>query len=145
MKRLFLDFIHRGLSVSWIGPVVLSIIYFILGQSSLIVSLAATEVCIGIISITALAFIAGGMNVIYQIEQLPLMWAILIHGVILYISYLVTYLVNSWIEFSILPIIVFSIIFVVGYIVIWITVYSIVKSSTASINEKLVKNAANES
>ena len=77
------------------------------------------------------------MNAIYQIERLPLMVAILIHGGILYISYLVTYLLNAWIDFGALPIIVFSAVFVVGYIVIWAIIYSIIKRNTAKLNKML--------
>ena len=66
-----------------------------------------------------LAFIAGGMNVLYRAEKLPLMAAVFIHGTVLYISYLITYLLNDWLDFGALPIIVFSAVFVVGYIVIW--------------------------
>ncbi|MDO4743735.1 MAG: DUF3021 domain-containing protein, partial [bacterium] len=99
--------------------------------------LSVNQVCIGIFSITALAFIAGGMNAIYQIERLPLMVAILIHGGILYISYLGTYLINDWLDLGVLPIVVFSAIFVVGYIVIWAIIYSIIKRNTDKLNKML--------
>ena len=101
--------------------------------------LTVKEVCIGIFSLTALAFIAGGMNAIYQVEQFPLMIAILLHGTILYISYLVTYLLNDWLEWGAVPIIVFSAIFVIGYLVIWAVIYSIIKRNTAMLNEGLKK------
>ena len=77
------------------------------------------------------------MNAIYQIEQLPLMVAILIHGGVLYICYLGTYLLNNWLDFGVLPIVVFSAIFVVGYIVIWAIIYSIIKRNTAKLNKML--------
>lgn len=54
----------------------------------------------------------GGMHVIYQIERLPLMVAISIHGGVLYISYLVTYLLNDWLEKDATPILFFSGIFI---------------------------------
>lgn len=113
-----LEFLRRGLIATGIGPIVLAIVYLILQQTSAVEMLSVNQVCIGIFSITAVAFIAGGMNAIYQIERLPLMVAILIHGGVLYISYLVTYLLNDWLDFGALPIIVFSAVFVVGYIVI---------------------------
>ena len=118
MKKFVLEFLRRGLIASGIGPIVLAIVYLILQQTAAVETLSVNQVCIGIFSITALAFIAGGMNAIYQIERLPLMVAILIHGGVLYISYLVTYLLNDWLDFGALPIIVFSAVFVVGYIVI---------------------------
>ena len=137
MKKFVLEFLRRGWIASGIGPIVLAIVYLILQQTAAVETLSVNQVCIGIFSITALAFIAGGMNAIYQIERLPLMVAILIHGGILYISYLVTYLLNDWIDFGALPIVVFTAIFVVGYIVIWAIIYSIIKRNTAKLNKML--------
>ncbi|MBP3493066.1 MAG: DUF3021 domain-containing protein [Oscillospiraceae bacterium] len=137
MKKFVLEFLRRGLIASGIGPIVLAIVYLILQKTNAVETLSVNQVCIGIFSITALAFIAGGMNAIYQIERLPLMVAILIHGGILYISYLVTYLLNDWIDFGALPIVVFTAIFVVGYTVIWAIIYSIIKRNTAKLNKML--------
>ena len=137
MKKFVLEVLRRGLIAAGIGPIVLAIVYLILQQTAAVETLSVNQVCIGIFSITALAFIAGGMNAIYQIERLPLMVAILIHGGILYISYLVTYLLNDWLDFGALPIIVFSAVFVVGYIVIWAIIYSIIKRNTDKLNKML--------
>ena len=137
MKKFVLEFLRRGLIAAGIGPIVLAIVYLILQQVSAIETLSVNQVCIGIFSITALAFIAGGMNAIYQIEQLPLMVAILIHGGVLYIGYLGTYLLNDWLDFGIIPIVVFTAIFVVGYIVIWAIIYSIIKKNTDKLNKML--------
>ena len=137
MKKFVLEFLRRGLIAAGIGPIVLAIVYLILQQVSAIETLSVNQVCIGIFSITALAFIAGGMNAIYQIEQLPLMVAILIHGGVLYIGYLGTYLLNDWLDFGIIPIVVFTAIFVVGYIVIWVIIYSIIKRNATKLNKML--------
>ena len=104
MKKFVLDFSRRGLIACGFGPIVLAVVYLVLQNSASIRTLEVSQVCIGIFSITALAFIAGGMNAIYQIEHLPLMIAILLHGAILYISYLCTYLINGWLDFGITPI-----------------------------------------
>jgi hypothetical protein len=137
MKKFVLEFLRRGLIAAGIGPIVLAIVYLILQQTATVETLSVNQVCIGIFSITALAFIAGGMNAIYQIERLPLMVAILIHGSVLYVSYLVTYLLNDWLDSGVTPIIVFSAIFVGGYIVIWVIIYSIIKRKTARLNKML--------
>jgi hypothetical protein len=139
MKKFILDFLRRGFIACGLGPIVLAIPYLILQQTAAVEMLTVKEVCIGIFSLTALAFIAGGMNAIYQIEQFPLMIAILLHGTILYISYLVTYLLNDWLEWGAVSIIVFSAIFVIGYLVIWAVIYSIIKRNTAMLNEGLKK------
>ena len=105
--------------------------------------LHVSEVCTGIFSLSALAFVAGGMNAIYQIERLPLMAAIFIHGGVLYIGYLCTYLLNDWLAWGSIPILVFSGIFIVGYFVIWAIIYSIIRKNTAKINEMLKKKKQN--
>ena len=137
MKKCVLEFLRRGLIAAGIGPIVLAIVYLILQQTAAVETLPVNQVCIGIFSITALAFIAGGMNAIYQIERLPLMVAVLIHGGVLYIGYLGTYLLNDWLDSGIMPIVVFSAIFVIGYIVIWAIIYSIIKRNAAKLNKML--------
>ena len=137
MKKNILEFVRRGLIACGIGPIVLAILYLIMQSQGAAESLSINQVCIGIFSLSALAFIAGGMNVIYKIEKLPLMIAILIHGTVLYITYLGTYLLNGWLELGVTPLLVFSGIFVVGYFAIWAIIYSIIKRNTAKLNEKL--------
>lgn len=143
MKKFGLEFLRRGFIASGIGPIVLAIVYLIVKQSTSIDTLTVDQVCVGIFSLTAIAFIAGGMNAIYQVERLPLMTAILIHGGVLYIGYLVTYLLNDWLDFGIIPIIVFSAIFVVGYIIIWAIIYSIIRRTTTNLNKTLKKKQQN--
>ena len=143
MKKFVLEFLRRGFIAAGIGPIVLAIVYLILKQSAAIDTLTVNQVCIGIFSLSALAFIAGGVNAIYQVERMPLMTAILIHGGTLYIGYLGTYLLNDWLDFGVIPIIVFTAIFVVGYIVIWAIIYSIIRRNTAKLNEMLKKKQQN--
>lgn len=143
MKKFVLEFVRRGFIATGLGPIVLAIVYLILKQSAAIDTLTVNQVCIGIFSLSALAFIAGGMNAIYQVERMPLMTAILIHGGTLYIGYLGTYLLNDWLDFGVIPIIVFTAIFVVGYIVIWAIIYSIIRRNTAKLNEMLKKKQQN--
>ena len=137
MKKNVLEFIRRGLIACGFGPMILAVLYLILQNQAGLESLTVNQVCIGIFSISALAFIAGGMNVVYQIEQLPLMWAILIHGCVLYFSYLGTYLVNDWLEWGKAPILVFTGIFVLGYLAVWAVIYSLTRRNTEKINMAL--------
>lgn len=139
MKENVLEFLRRGLVASSFGPIVLAVFYLILQRNGAVQTLTVNQVCRGIFSLSALAFVAGGMNVIYQIEQLPLMVAILIHGAVLYFSYLVTYLLNGWLEWGVTSILVFSAIFVLGYLAIWAVIYSIIKKRTKRLNE-ILKN-----
>ena len=144
MRKFALEFVRRGFIACGLGPIVLAILYLILQQSADVVTLTVNQVCIGIFSLTALSFVAGGMNAVYQIERLPLMVAILIHGGVLYVSYLLTYLVNDWLEWGVAPILVFTVIFILGYLVIWAIIYTIIKKNTNKINEALKKKQKNE-
>ena len=139
MKKIIWEFFRRGLTACGLGPIVLAVLYLILQAQGGIEVLTVNQSCVGIFSLSALAFVAGGMNALYQIERLPLMVAILIHGSVLYISYLGAYLVNGWLEWGMVPILVFSGIFLVGYLVIWAIIYSIIKKNTAKLNEVLKK------
>ena len=136
MKKYFLEFIHRGFVAAVLGPIVLAVIYLILQHQGVIDTLTVNETCLGIFSLTALAFIAGGMNVLYQVERLPLMIAILIHGSVLYIGYLATYLLNGWLQSGITPILVFTVIFVFGYLSVWAVIYfiKVIVSDSAQIS-----------
>ena len=144
MKKNVLEFIRRGMMACGLGPIILAVLYLILHRRGALDTLTVEQVSMGIFSISALAFVAGGMNAIYQIERLPLMAAISIHGGILYVSYLITYLLNDWLKWGVLPVLVFSCIFVIGYLVIWVAIYVIIKRNTASLNEKLRQKQHNE-
>ena len=137
MKQYMKEFLHRGMVGAGFGPPVLAVLYLILQHQGLAQTLTVNEVCKGIFSLTALAFVAGGMNSIYQVERLPLMVAILIHGLVLYVSYLGVYLLNGWLKWGITPLLVFTGIFVVTYLVIWAIIYAVTTRNTADLNEKL--------
>ena len=140
-SEYFKQFGLRGLVAMGFGPVVLSVIYLILGLSGVIESLAWTEVVLGYLTITALAFLAGGITVVYQIEEMPLSVAITAHGFILYIAYATVFLINNWLEDGIVPFLVFTGIFVGGYILVWLVIYLITNNGTKMINNK-IKNRA---
>ena len=80
MKKFWKEFLFRGLICAGFGPVILAIIYGILGAIGAVDAFSPKEVCTGILTITLLAFLAAGMTAIYQMEQLPLPIMILTHG-----------------------------------------------------------------
>ena len=140
MKYILKEFCRRGIAACGLGPIALAVIYLVLQYNGVVDVLTVHGVCVGIFSLSALAFVAGGMNVVYQIERLPLMAAISIHGAVLYVSYLLTYLVNDWLDWGTAPILVFTGIFAVGYLLIWAVIYSIIKRNTDRINEAMRKS-----
>ena len=137
MKKFLSDFFLRGLVAAAFGPPVLAIIYWILGVTGAVESSPPNEVALGILTIELLALMVGGMTTIYQQEQLPLASAILIHGGVLYLTYIVIYLINGWLQRQLMPILVFSVIFVTGYALIWLFIYLFNKHRTKKINQNL--------
>ena len=137
MNKFWKEFLLRGLICAAGGPVVLAIIYGILGEAGVVESFAPQEVCMGILTITLLAFTAAGMTAIYQMEQLPLPIMILLHGGALYIAYIITYLLNGWLHNSLVPILTFTGIFAAAYALIWLIIYTITKAKTEALNKTL--------
>ena len=137
MKKFWKDFLFRGLICASGGPIVLATIYGIIGAAGTVETLSPREVCLGILTITMLAFIAAGMTAIYQMEQLPLPIMILLHGGALYVAYILTYLFNGWLQNSLIPILVFTGIFLVCYALIWLIIYCIERAKAEKLNKML--------
>ena len=72
-----------------------------------------------------------------KILSVILMVAILIHGIVLYAAYLITYLLNSWLEWGKTPILVFSAIFILGYLAVWAVIYCLTIRNTKKLNQML--------
>ena len=139
MKKFLSDFFLRGLMAAAGGPVVLAIIYGILGATGEVSSFSPGEVCMGILTVTLLALIVGGITAIYQVERLPLANAIMIHGAALYAAYIMIYLINGWLKRQLIPILIFTTVFIVGYAIIWLCIYMHTKAKTQRINRMLHK------
>ncbi len=137
MKHYISDFCKRGLMAAGGGPVVLAIIYGILGITGAVETLTPGEVCMGVLTVTLLAFIAAGVTIVYQIEQLPLPSAILIHAGVLYLDYLLIYLLNRWIPRNAAAIGIFTAIFAGVFLLVWLGIYLSIKAKTARINRIL--------
>ena len=140
MKKFAKEFLFRGLIACGGGPIVLAIVYGILGATGTVSHFSPDEVCMGILTVTLLAFIVAGMTAIYQLEQLPLMFAIAIHGAGLYAAYILIYLLNGWLRDQLVPILVFTAVFVACYAVIWLFIYAVTKAKTKKINAQLRAN-----
>ena len=139
MKKIISMFIQRAFVGATFGPLVLATIYGILGAVGVIETLTVGEVVLGIVSVTVMAFIAAGITVVYQIEKLPLISALLIHGLALYVDYAIMYLLNGWLGDGIVLFLVFTAIFIVGYALVWVIIYACIKSKTDKMNKKLPK------
>ena len=139
MKKHVKEFLHRGLLCMGFGPIVLAIVFAILSLCGVVQTLTVSEMVLGIFTITIMAFMAAGVTVVYKIEELPLLYAILIHGITLYIDYLAMYLVNGWLNDGITPLIVFTVIFILGFLLTWTIVYLFIKKDIEKMNKKIIK------
>ena len=135
MKKYVLEFVKRGLMAASGGPLILAIIYGVLDATKTVTVLTPAEASMGILSITVMAFIAAGITMIYQVESLPLPMAILIHGGVLYLDYLMIYLLNSWLPGTAVGI--FTIIFFAGFALVWLVIYLCIRKKTKRLNEKM--------
>ena len=137
MSKYIKDFLFRGFMFSGLGPIVLGIVYWILSLTIVDFSLTGEQVLIAIISTYLLAFIQAGATVFEQIDSWSPMKSLLFHISSLYITYVLVYLVNSWIPFKIEVILLFTLIFITLFLLIWFIVYFVVRRLTIKMNSKL--------
>ena len=139
MKKHILDFFKRGLLACGGGPIVMAIVYWFLGRNGVIETLTVNEVVTSILTVSLMAFIAAGINVVYKIERLPLIFAIFIHAVVLYFDYILIYLINGWLKAQLDAIIIFTAIFFISFALIWLVIYLISVRNTQIVNSELEK------
>lgn len=137
MKKFLKDFVKQGMVAAWGGPVVLAIIYFILGKTGAVETLTVQKVSLGILSSAIMAFIAAGIPVVYRQEALPLATAILIHAAVLYLDYLIVYLMNGWLKRGPGPILIFTAIFFAGFALIWLIIWLVTRRQVSQVNSKI--------
>ena len=140
MKKFWKEFLLRGLICASGGPIVLGVIYGILDVTGAVQAISPGSVCLAILSITLLGFVAAGMTAIYHLEQLPLPIMILLHGGALYLTYIITYLMNGWLQKSLVSILIFTGIFLAGYGLIWCIIYFVERAKARRLNQLLKKS-----
>ena len=137
MKDFIKYFCLRGLIGMGFGPLVMVIVYGILGACGVVQTLSVTEVVRGMLSVSLLAFTAAGMGAIYSVERLSLGFAGLLHALMLYLDYAAVYLINGWLADGTVPFLIFTACFFTGFALIWLTVYLITKGKTDQLNKRL--------
>ncbi len=139
MKKVFKEFMHRGLLCMGFGPLVLAVVFAILNLCGVVEIITVSQMVLGIFTVTLMAFVAAGITVVYQVEKLPLLYATLIHGITLYLDYAVIYLVNGWLKDGATPFIIFTVIFIIGYAFVWGVVYLFIRKDIEKMNRKIRK------
>ena len=137
MKEYIKVFLLRGMIVGGFGPIIAAIIYLILSLTVDNFSLSGNEAFLGIISTYLLAFIQAGASIFNQIEKWSIGKSLLVHLSVIYVAYVGCYLLNSWIPFEWIAILIFSAIFIAVYLSVWLTVFLLVKNASKKLNENL--------
>lgn len=139
MNKNLKAYLHRGLLFGGFGPIVVAIVYAIVGVATKDNLITTTNFLLATISSYILAFLVAGSSLFYQIEHWGLTKASLLHALSLYVAYLCCYLLNSWIAFDIINVLIFTGIFIVGYLVIWLIIYISIKHTEKKLNKKVEK------
>jgi hypothetical protein len=137
MKEYVKTFLHRGLIFGGFGPIVMAIVYLILSLTMDDFSLTGKEAFFAIISVYALAFIQAGASIFNQIESWSIGKSLLIHLSVLYFTYVLCYLANTWLPFEPIAVLIFTAVFIAVYAVIWITVFLVVRNTSKKLNQKI--------
>lgn len=138
MKKEYVkEFCKRGLAFSGLGPVVMAVVYLILSFTLEDFTLSGSDVFLAVISTYILAFVHAGASIFNQIESWSVPKGLFFHLGSLYLAYTLCYLINSWIPFEPMFILIFTGAFVATYFVIWLIVFLIVRQTGKGMNKYL--------
>ena len=137
MNKYMKKFLQRGIAFGGLGPIVLGIVFAILGATVEDFHIEGWQILLAIVSTYFIAFIQAGASVFNQIEHWSIGRSLGLHFLTLYLAYTICYLINSWIPFEPMVLLIFTAIFAVSYIVIWAIVFFSVKASEGRFNRRL--------
>ena len=138
MNKNLKTFLHRGMLFGGFGPLIGAIIYFIINLSvKEDIVLSAPDILIMVASTYLLAFVHAGSSIFNQIDNWSILKSLCFHSITLYLAYVICYLVNSWIEFNLIALLIFTAIFILVYFIIWLTVVLTLKSTSKKLNKKI--------
>lgn len=137
MKKFWIKFLQRGCMFAWGGPVILCVVWACLKKARVIESIEVDTAILAVISTLIVAFVAAGISVVHQMEQLPKSMAALIQMAVLYFDYLIIYLLNGWMPVKAIGI--FTVIFAACFGITWAIIYLSTRHSVNKINAQLNK------
>ena len=140
MNKYFKIFIHRGAIFGGFGPIIMAIIYLILHFTIDGFSADGSEIFSAIISTYMIAFIHAGSSIFTQIGHWPIAKSIFVHFTLLYFTYTLCYLINSWIPFDLTVFLIYTGAFIAAYAIVWvIVVLCVTRRIEKNLNSKLGK------
>ena len=137
MNKYVKEFLIRGFIFSGLGPIVLGIVFMILGFCNVELNLEGWQILLGIVSTYLIAFIQAGSSVFEQIEEWSSFKSAFIHLLSIYLIYLISYLVNNWIPFNWIVIMIFSGTVIVTFILIWLICYFVNRNYKKTLNSMI--------
>ena len=135
MNKYAKEFLRRGLIFGGFGPIVAGIVLACVPAGEM----TGGQVLLAVVSTYLLAFIHAGASVFNQIEHWPLAKSMLCHFGSLYLAYSGCYVINSWIPFEPMMLLIFTGIFAVLYLLIWSIVMLCLRASAKKMNQKIQK------
>lgn len=137
MNKYFKEFCHRGLLFSGFGPIICGLVYMIINFAGTKLELEGWQIFIAILTSYLLGFICAGSSIFEQIEEWSIFKSCAIHLSSIYLVYLFTYLVNSWIPLDWKVILIFSLSVIFGFLLIWFIGYIITSRCSKKLNRKI--------
>ncbi len=137
MNQYVKSFFHRGLVFGGFGPIVVAIVFMCISFGNDDFRLNALQILLATVSSYLLAFVQAGVTVFNQIEHWSTVKSLLCHFSTLYAAYSVCYVVNSWIPFEPMVLVIFTAVFVLLFLAIWGIVYFSVRSTSKKFNSQL--------
>ena len=137
MNRYVKAFLQRGIAFGGFGPIIAGLVFLILDLAIKPFSLSGTEVFLAVLSTYLLAFVQAGASVFNQIEHWPIAKSVGIHFLTLYLTYSFCYLINRWLPFEPMVLLIFTAIFLGVYLGVWLTVYFCIRVTQKKLNNRL--------
>ena len=137
MNKYLKEFLIRGLIFGGFGPIIAGIVFAILEKTLDSFYIDGYRILLAIVSTYLLAFLQAGASVFNRIEHWPLPKSLACHFITIYLAYSLAYIVNSWIPFEPMVLVLFTAIFALTDAIIWVSVDLAVRATEKRLNKKL--------
>lgn len=136
-KKDIKEFLLRGTLFGGLGSIIVGFVLWMVSLGIDDFYLSGGHIFLAIVSGYILAFVQAGTTAFHQIESWSVVKSCGLQFLLLYITYLGAYLINSWIEFRWEVVLIFTGIFIITYLLICSIVIIVIKCVTKKLNSKL--------
>ncbi len=139
MRNYFKTALRQGVFFGGFGPLITGIIYASVATAHPGLTFSGGQICLAIFSTYLLAFVQAAAGIFHQIESWSPMRSLICHFSVTYLSYILCYLVNSWIPFRPGVMLIFTVCFVAAYLAVWLITWLSIRAYHRSLNQILAK------